>query len=160
MSYYCPPYKCAFCLLNNLLINKWFNFNIPFQNVCTNEHFLACSWRTCLMSTMFTSFHVIPLTQTNGLILNLLSMFWLSFVDLPWCMCKQLINTMGEHYGNVVIITNVLIRFMNLFMTLLYPLLMRLVSTLDENNFTHFNHIQLLLFKEVTLCIFYETCDI
>ncbi len=90
----------------------------------------------------------------------ILSMFWLSFVRLPWCMCKQPINQMGEYYGNVVIITNVLIRFMILFMTLLYLWLMRLVSTLDENNCTHFNHIQLLLFKEVTLCIFYEARDI
>jgi hypothetical protein len=53
------PYKAILLGLNNLLGNKWFDFNIPFQSVYIIIFFSACYFMKYLRSIVFEFYHVL-----------------------------------------------------------------------------------------------------
>ncbi len=112
MFFYHPKLVRVFFHLNNSLNNKWFNFKIPFWNICTITPFPTCSLMGHLKFIMPEFYYVIAkgmhlasnLTNLPNLLIifpnflhNTSYMTWTTPSLILHYVCTHPINLMGIH---------------------------------------------------------------
>jgi hypothetical protein len=145
----------VFFCLNNSSDNKWFDFKIPPQSICTTTLFPTCSLIGYLKPSYSNFIMFWPKGRCLAYNLTSLPTFhlcstiffitlwtWLglphpSIIGIPWCVCTHPINFMGIHFLRYVHGNEHTKTHDAMYNTLLL-LRDKLASMWDENNYMHF----------------------